>query len=330
MDTYVEGVRFSSRGTTSEEAKANLAKRVQRSLLKNYSPEITKEGNFYVAQYGRDTGRLGQLKGYGLTQSEAVRNLNRLYDEALHNSAGFTQRVATERAGIANNLADISRLKEATMADTLDTYEGSGNSMLGALVNTLRAKQMSVRESLQSLTEAYQSNYAKATTRAEKAKLTREYNANRKRLEQELTEFKQQVLDTLNDIEQSLMLREANLRNTDTEAFVDIGQTSAEEAQKSISDMLSYENARIRDEVAETRNITDRNIGFTESAESLSKYADSLENRLTNSDGFVALPLKEQNRISAGYASATSDAKIMGSGEMKQIFDAFDACERGL
>lgn len=330
-ETYLEGVKYSARGEFIPTAKTNLAKRVQRSLEKNYIPSISKEGNLYVAQYSKDTGKLGQLKGYGYTQKEAVRSLNELYSEALHNPTGFVDRVAPERTTVSDELAKVKAIKNSVVADTLETYDfTNGTSMFDSLVKSVKDKRIGIYNTLQSLTDKYKADYAQAATKAEKAKLTKAYNAQKKMLEQELAELKQDTLDVLDAIERALTIRELNLSNLDREAFQDVGLVSAEDAQKTLSEMLSYENARVREEVAETRTNLDKNIGYTESAESLSKYADSLENRLTNSDGFLALPLEEQSRISAGYASATSDAKIMDSAEMKQIFDTFDACERGL
>lgn len=330
-ETYLEGVKFSARGEFIPTAKTNLANRVQRSLDRNYVPTITKEGNYYVAQYGRDTGKLGQLKGYGYTQKEAIRNLNGLYSEALHNPTGFVDRVAPERAAIADELAQIKALKNSVTADTLETYElGNDTSVFGSLAKSIKDKRMNIYNALQSLTEKYKSDYAQATTKAEKAKLTKAYNAQKKMLEQDLAELKQDMLDILDSSERALTIRELNISNIDKEAFQDVGLTTVEDAQKTIAEMLTYENARIRDEVAETRTNTARNIDYTKSTENLSKYADSLESRLVNSDGFVALPLDEQTRISDSYAAATSDANIMKSAKMKEIFDAFDACERGL
>lgn len=330
-ETYLEGVKYSARGEFIPTAKTNLAKRVQRSLEKNYVPSINKEGNLYVAQYSKDTGKLGQLKGYGLSQKEAVRNLNGLYSEALHNPTGFVDRVAPERAAIANELETIKALKNSVIADILETYElADGTTVFNSLAKSVKDKRMSIYNTLQSLTDTYKTDYAQAATKAEKAKLTKAYNAQKKMLEQELAELKQDTLDVLDASEQALSIRELNLSNLDKEAFQDVGLTTVEDAQKVISEMLSYENNRVKEEVAEFRTNLDRNVDYTASAENLSKYADSLENRLTNSDGFVALPLDEQSRISEGYAAATSDANIMKSAKMKEIFDAFDACERGL
>ena len=325
----VNGIKYSAKAASEAGAREILNNRINNSINNRILPKITDNGDgTFSAQYTRDMGPAKELVGHGRSEVEAVRNLHTLYNDAFSTSKKTRASMDRERKHAGTAKTRLATLKQDIQNGTVSTYGTGGGSYREMARQAAKYRKEHAAEKA-ALEAQYKEDYANATTSAEKSRLTRAFNKQNKeldaRLESELTALNNEV-DTLM---QDASIREANANNVDLEAFDTESLMTEEAFNHKLNQLMTNRNERLQERLKQRELEVAEATSDSKSIKDMENYATRIEDRILASKAFNDAPPELQQKI-ANYEGLKADTELLNSKKMDEIFNAFEACERGL
>lgn len=328
-ETTLNGIKYSAKAATDAEAAELLNKRILNSINKRILPKVTDNGDgTFSAQYTNDKGPARDLVGHGRSEVEAIRNLHKMYDDAMKPNKKIKQQMQKEKADALATKQRLALLKKDLQEGTVSTY-GLGGGQYKDIARHAKRLRKEHADAKAALESKYKADYAEAKTPAEKTRLTKAFHKQGKELDAQLENELKSMMDNADVLEQDAAIREANANNVDLEVFADNPELTEAEFGNKLNKLMTNRNEKLVERIEQRRLEAEDAVADNKSIADMEKYATRIEDRILASEAFNNAPPELQQRI-ANYEGLKADTEVLNSKQMDDIFKAFDACERGL